>query len=233
MRRYFLPSLQILFLVLLPMEHSAWGENIVLKAKVTNLEGKPVSGAKIFLYNSLNIRKPADFITPVTDKGGVVQIELPAGKYWGVARLKMDGLYGPLMPGDKHSGEPQELDAASGKALETIFIVADIREMAQKKRTDATGVARLKGRIVDSQGGGVANAYVFASRGEKVDELPEFISAWTDDDGSYALYLPAEGKFYVGCSTRYPLPAKDIKVKEVIITDGKLDIAMDIELKVQ
>ena len=121
----------------------------LLKARVSDIEGRPMEGAKLFLYDSSNVRRPADFISSLSDRAGQIQIVLPPGKYWVVARFKSDGKYGPLMPGDKHSGEPLEVDmTASG--VEADFVVADIRELGQKKRASATDALRLKGRVIDS-----------------------------------------------------------------------------------
>ena len=121
-----------------------------------------MEGAKLFLYDSSNVRRPADFITSLSDRTGRVQIALPPGNYWIVARFKSDGKYGPLMPGDKHSGEPLEVDMKSGGS-EVDFVVADIRELGQKKRAGATDALRLKGRVVDANGVPVAKVFVFAA----------------------------------------------------------------------
>jgi uncharacterized GH25 family protein len=231
MNRFIRSLLNVALIVFVLSLNIAWGaDTFILRARVINLEGQPMPGAKIFLYGTPNTRKPADYITPITDDKGEVLIELPVGKYWGVARLKSDGKYGPLMPGDKHSGEPQELSASD---KDTTFVVADIREMAQKKRADTSGVVRLKGRVVDGQGMPVANAYVYACRTQEHVEVPEFLSAWTDETGNYTLFVPQEGKYYLGASTNYPPGTHQAKLKEIVISKGKLDIAMDVEITVK
>src|ERR1035437_7214690 len=75
-------------------------QSAVLKAMVRDIDGKPSEGVKIFLYESTNVRKPANFISALTDKNDRISIIGPAGKFWAVARLKKDALYGPLMSGD-------------------------------------------------------------------------------------------------------------------------------------
>ena len=142
-------------------------ETHLLKAKVSDIEGRPMEGAKLFLYDSPNVRRPADFISSLSDRTGQVQIALPPGKYWVVARFKSDGKYGPLMPGDKHSGEPLEVDMTAG-GVEADFVVADIRELGQKKRAGATDALRLKGRVVDSQGAPLRRRYCICQQVERV-----------------------------------------------------------------
>lgn len=207
-------------------------ETQLLKARVSDIEGRPMEGAKLFLYGSSNVRRPADFISVLSDHAGRLQIVLPPGKYWVVARFKSDGKYGPLMPGDKHSGEPLEVDVTAG-GVEVDFVVADIREVGQKKRAGATDALRLKGRVVDAQDTPVAQAFVFANRSKEFRELPEFISASTGADGAYEIFLPTGATYYVGVSRLLPLTYQEGTPKPLVIEPGKIDIAIDINLTVQ
>jgi hypothetical protein len=204
----------------------------LLKAKTTNIEGRPLEGAKLFLYDSKNVRRPADFITSLSDQAGRMQIALPPGKYWVVARYKVDGKYGPLLPGDKHSGEPLEVDLTTG-GQEVEFVVSDIRELGQKKRASATDALRLKGRVIDAQGLPVGRTFVYANIINEFAELPDYISAWTSEDGRYELFLPPADRYFVGASRQFPLNSRDGILKPVVLESGKIDIAMDINLTVQ
>lgn len=204
----------------------------VLKARVTDIEGRPVEGAKLYLYDSPVVRRPADFISPLSNGTGQVQVLLPPGKYWVVARFKADGKYGPLLPGDKHSGEPLEVDM-SEEAVEADFTVADIREIGQKKRAGATDAVRLKGRVLDPQGMPVASVLVFAGKSKEPGELPDYVSAWTENDGRFDVYVPSDATYFVGASRHFPLkcPSGCSTLSEVKC--GKIDIAIDINLAVQ
>jgi len=204
----------------------------LLRAKVSGIEGRPLEGAKLFLYDSKNVRRPADFITSLSDRAGHMEIALPPGKYWAVARYKVDGKYGPLLPGDKHSGEPLEVDLTTG-GLEVDFVVSDIRELGQKKRASATDALRLKGRVIDAQGLPVGRTFVYANIINEFTELPDYISAWTADDGRYELFLPPAGRYFVGASRQFPLISPVGIFKPVVLELGKIDIAMDINLTVQ
>ncbi|RII26164.1 MAG: carboxypeptidase regulatory-like domain-containing protein [Geobacter sp.] len=201
-----------------------------LKGTVLDSEGRPAEGAKLFIYGSSNVKRQADFISPMSGSDGRMLITLPAGRYWAVARLKKDGNYGPLMPGDKHSGEPVEIDMEAGRDTEASFVVADIREVGQKKRADTANSVRLWGRVVDAQGNPVANAYVFANREKDVDYVPDYLSPWTDETGNYSLSIPATGRYFVGSVRQFPLPSKITLTREVVPVPGKSDIALDLQL---
>jgi hypothetical protein len=204
-------------------------EAAVFKAKVADIQGQAVEGVKLFFYESSNVRKPADFISSQTDKAGSVLIDLPVGKYWVVARLKKDPLYGPLMPGDRHSGEPLEVEVAGDGGSVAEFTVADILEIGQKKRTDAD-LVRLRGRVLDNLGKPVANVYAFAHKSKNVEYVPDYISSWTGEDGTYSLFIPSSGKFFIGSAREFPLATKITVSTEVVADKRKRDVAMDIQL---
>lgn len=207
---------------------AATAESAVIRARIHDINGKPAEGVKIFLYESSNVRKPADFISEGSDNGGKTVVTLPKGKYWAVARLKKGALYGPLMPGDKHSGEPLEIDCSGDEQTDAEFVVADIREVGQKKRTASQETVRLSGRILDQDGNPVAHAYAFAHGSKEIEYIPAYLSTWTDESGNYALYLPSKGSFFVGSARQFPPPAKPSPLREFVTEPGKLDIATDL-----
>jgi len=207
---------------------AALSEAALIRARIHDITGKPVQGVKIFLYESSNVRKPADFISEGSDAAGKAVVTVPKGIYRAVARLKKGALYGPLMPGDKHSGEPVEIDCSEDGETETDFVVADIREIGQKKRTSNAETIRLSGRILDQEGNPVAQAYAFAHSGKEIEYVPEYLSTWTDQNGNYTLYLPATGSFFVGSARQFPPAPKPSELKEFRPEAGKLDIATDL-----
>jgi hypothetical protein len=202
----------------------------VIKSRIVDVAGNPVEGVKVFFYEGANVRKPADFISGSSDRNGQVLTTVPANKYQAVARLKKDALYGPLMPGDKHSGEPVEVDCSDNQDTEMTFTVADFREVVQKKRTGTGEVVRLWGRIVDRDGKPVPGAYVFAHSSREMASLPEYLSAWSDADGNYSLYLPIGGKLYAGAARQFPLTGKPASLQTIEPGKMILDIATDIPL---
>jgi len=199
-------------------------EKPILKGRVLDIEEQPVEGAEIFVYNSRDVRRPADFMSTKTDKSGRFSVVLPGGKYWTVARLRKgtEG-YGPLMPGDKHSGEPVEIDLTPNSETEKDFTVVDIREVTRLKKKIREDYLKIKGRILDKNGSPVKMGYAVANKNKVIAEMPDYFSAWTDDEGHYTLYLPS-GKYYIGYAKVFP-PGKDYFInREVVIDSDKTDL---------
>jgi hypothetical protein len=197
------------------------GETSLLKGKVTDFEGKPVENVMIFIYQSANTRKQPDFVSSKSDGEGRFSIALPPGRYWAVARVKKGEAAGPVVSGEKHSGEPAEIDMTGVGDLEKDFIVADIREVARMSAKTRQEVVRITGRILESSGSPVKMAYALANRSEIFSGMPDYISGWTDETGHYTLYLPP-GKYHVGSSTTYPPDKKShINYRNMTI-DGDL-----------
>jgi len=199
-----------------------------LKGRVVDSEGKPVEGGEIFIYNTPQTKRPADFISPQTDRDGVFRTEIPAGRYWAVARVRSGAGYGPLAIGKRHSGEPQEIDGSGGGEVVIDFTVADVREMARSQRKSDDDYLRIQGRILDMDGKPVPGAYAFA-RGKRTDTgVPDFISPLSDADGSYTLYLPP-GSFCLGGGVAYP-PEEGLAGIEMILESSQNAVARDIQI---
>ena len=212
------------FAFLLYCAGDTWAaETSLLKGKVTDIEGKPVKDAVIFVYDSANTRRSPNFISPKSDAEGRFNITLPPGKYWAVARVKKDEDIGPILLGGKHSGEPAEIEIVPDKNIEQDFVVADIREIARAGKKTGEEVVRIAGRILDSDGKPVRMAYALANRSDNLSEVPDYLSGWTDETGYYALYLP-RGKYYLGFSTTFPPDKKYRPVREMIIESEKSNV---------
>jgi hypothetical protein len=205
-------------------------ENSFFKGKVLDTEEKPVEGAEIYIYNSSDVKRPADFISSRTDKEGRFHVALPIGRYWAVARLRSGEKYGPLMPGDKHSGDPVEIELTSNKESEKDFIVADIREIVRSKQKIREDYFKIKGRIIDKNGFPAKMVYAIANNNKVITEIPDYVSTWTDEEGNYTLYLP-KGKYYMGYATEFPPGQKYTLIKEIVLESDKsdLDIITDSE----
>jgi hypothetical protein len=219
----------LLFLLLLPAVGlypvaASSGENATLTGLIRDVGGKPVEGAEVFIYSSAEVRRTADFISSPSDTEGRYTISLPAGTYWCVARWRKGGSrFGPLMPGDKHSGDPLEIDVTRS-ASRADFTVADLKEAAGliKKKTREDYV-KITGRILDRDGKPAQGVYAIASTTGSISEIPDYLSPWTDEAGTYALYLP-RGKYYLGFSDRFPPDSRAAFTREVLLQGDKDDL---------
>ncbi len=175
-----------------------------LQGKVIDADGTSVQGARVFAYDNPDIRRPGNYISAPTDQAGAYRLVLVPGRYWIVARMKSEDRYGPLKAGDRHSGEPFEIEIAEGQELSRDFTIFDLKEARKIQTRDReTTVVKVSGRIVDQKGVPVTKAYVIANRTGGRPEIPDYISAWADGQGRYALFVPA-GKYYMGAAFAFP-----------------------------
>ena len=197
----------------------AWGEErATFEGKVVDTKGVPVEGALVFIYTTPDVRRTANFISNRTAGDGRYRVVLPAGSYWAVARLKHGETYGPLMPGDKHSGDPVEVEFAPGKTVHQDFTVADLQEAIRTRTKDRERAFRVTGRIVDEGGTPVAGAYAIANKTARLIGIPDYLSAWADDGGRFTLYLP-RGKYYLGAASIFP-PGRDVPLQGTLTVEG-------------
>lgn len=189
-------------------------ENFVLRGQIVDTANRPVAGAEVYIFDSANVKRPADFISNRTGSDGFYRVAMPSGHYWSMAILRTSGAsFGPLAKEDKHSGEPLEIDSAAIELIKD-FTVMDLREAARANQKRSESVVKITGHIFDSDGLPVAMAYAFADPRQKSGTIPNYISAWTETDGSYILYLPA-GKIFIGANKDFPPPSDYLMTKEV------------------
>lgn len=223
----------LLFCTLILATGTLYGaeDRFTLQGVVTTLSGEPVKDAEIYLYSSANTRRPADFISPKSDNNGVYRLVLPRAVYWGVARIKKGERFGPLMPGDRHSGEPVKIDPDTEPSLTLSFTVADMQELAQRREKGRTELMEISGSVT-SAGKGVEGVYVYAKVGRIAVTIPEYISGWTDAAGRYRLKLPP-GKYLLGSDRLFPPTGINSSLQEIDISAGKLPVAINLQLPVE
>jgi hypothetical protein len=223
----FIFILSVMILILYPDTGKAQ-TTFIFKGRVLDNDGKPVEGGEVFVYETPQIRRPADFISPRSNKDGLYRTELPTGHYWVVARVRGDAGYGPLSIGKRHSGEAVEIEGADGSEVVLDFIVADVREMAKSQRKTTEDYCRVEGRILEQGGKPAQGVYAFA-RGEKSKaQLPDFISPVSDDEGRYIIYIPL-GRFCLGAAATFP-PEEGIPCKEMLLDSATIVTAKDLQL---
>ena len=204
-------------------------ENGILAGRVLDVSRHPVAGASVFVYSSPDTRRAADYISPATDGTGAFRITLPAGRYWTVARVRQGAeRYGPLLPGDKHSGAPLETDVRVGETVEEEYIVRDLRETSLLDAKLDTSFLRVEGMLLTGEGEPAANGYAFARREQVGGGIPDYVSTWTDAGGRYTLYLPA-GIYWLGAARTFPPDADTVPRLQVLI-DGPIK---DVHIRMQ
>lgn len=227
--RTMLPALLLTLLTAAATTAAAAGGNFTLQGKITSLTGEAVADAEVYLYASRNTRRPADFISPKSSDAGSYRMVLPAGDYWAIARVKKGERFGPLMPGDRHSGEPVKVVPEDETELTVNFTVADMQEYAQRREKGREELVEITGRLTGSDGKALAGSYAYARTGRLAATLPDYFSAWSDENGRYRLKLPP-GRYYLGSAREFPPPAGSPPLQEIDLSGGKLPVAIDLQI---
>lgn len=214
----------LFFLLWLPTPIMA-AENLVFRGQIVDTANKPVAGAEVYVFDSNNVKRPADFVSNRTGNDGYFRVEVVPGRYWAMAIMRTSGAsFGPLGKDDKHSGEPIEIDVA-GHEFIADFTVMDLREAARANQKRSETVVKISGHIRDEDGLPVEMAYALADQHRQFGDMPQYLSVWTGIDGRYVLFVP-QGKFFIGASKDFPPPSDYTLTKEV---DFKSDTA-DVDL---
>lgn len=216
-------SLLLVFLSLAWASSASGLDTVALTGRILDKSGAPVFGGEVYVFNSPRVKRPADFISTPTGPDGRFTLTLPVDTYWAVAVLRKSGKrFGPLEMGDKYSGEPVRLDLTDDGAPSLDFIVRDLRQAALQHDRKHADIVRVSGRIIDRNGKPVAFAYAAADRHDRPD-IPEHISAWTDEQGRYTLYLP-RGSFHVGAAREFPSAPGFFLARKYDVTEDTADL---------
>jgi hypothetical protein len=210
------------------MSGVAWSDNRQLQGTILDESGKPVSGAELFLYDSLKTRRPADYISAKTGVDGRFNLKLPAAVFWGVARVRHGEKFGPLLSGDLHSGDPQEIDL-SGEDQKVDFIVADIRDLSRAKEKRQSNMSRLTGTVQDQAGLPVAAATVNIWLEPFTERVPDIVSSWTENSGAFVVYLPP-GRYSAIASKEFPPPMNEGLMANLTVEEGQKTVALILQL---
>jgi len=217
------------FLVLLLVSCPVFGgENARIEGSISDASGRPVAGAQLFVYDSLNVRRPAEFSSKKTGDDGYYEVVVVPGTYWLVAVYRKNGgSFGPLQLEDKHSGQPVKIRIKAGISKKKNFTVLDLRDAARMHRKENKEMVKISGRVIDSKGKSVDMAYVIADTKKIMGPYPAYVSAWTDDDGVFELFVPA-GHYHLAAMRTYP-PAKGTQLTaEVNSPEAVRDLQLSI-----
>lgn len=192
----------LLALLLLPPVVTSAG-TLSLTGLILDSNGRPVGGAEVYVFNSADVKRPADFISEKTGPDGYFQLALPPGRYWTMAIHRQgEARVGPLGPSDRFSGEPLLFEGGDDKQVVNDFTVISLKEAALRNRKRNEELIKITGRILDPSGAPVAGAYAMADSSPG-GQLPLYLSTWSEADGFYTLYLP-KGKIFLGVSRAFP-----------------------------
>lgn len=206
----FQPALLLFFylfgaaVLVLPPATLLAAEPGVLQGRILDIDGGPVADGEVYIFDSPNVKRPADFISNRTGPDGSFRVQLPSGNYWGVAVLRRSGArFGPLAYGDKHSGDAAAFELGTGIRRHMDFVVVNLREAARRHKKKSADLVRVTGTIRDSAGRPAVMAYAMAHPMPQFGTLPAFISSWSEAGGSYTLYLEP-GRYYLGAALGFP-----------------------------
>ena len=177
-----------------------------------NLQGQvtmPLEGVRLYVYQpGMDLYGPAYAISSATIEDGAFDIELPDGDYVVVARKRAGGEdSGPVVAGDNRS-EFIQVTVKGGVIdlqVSAPIKIGDKRNFTGDVDESRTGLA---GKVMDSDGQPVINARVHVYDHVQMSERPKFVSEKTGPDGSYLIYLPAGGTYYLAARDKFGGPPK-------------------------
>lgn len=165
-------------------------------------QGKDLAGAYVYAYRNYgtNLLGPADFASDPSGKDGSYSIDLVEGAYYIVARKRASGdNTGPISTGDLYSVNAS--NPVTVKAGRTSFVDLDLVQMrdpmffqAQSRTESEQGI---RGVIVDKDNRPVPWVFSMAYTSSDMKRIPEFTSAMTDSTGTFELYLPKGGRYWL------------------------------------
>jgi hypothetical protein len=192
----------LLALLLLPTPFALAGP-LNLTGRILDSNGRPVGGAEVYVFDSANTKRPADYISEKSGSDGHYQLALPSGRYWTMAIQRQgEARVGPLGPTDRFSGEPLLFEGGDDKQVVNDFTIISLKEAALRNRKRNEELIKVTGRIFDPSGAPVAGAYAMADPSPK-GQLPLYLSTWSEADGLYTLFLP-KGRIFLGVSRVFP-----------------------------
>lgn len=200
----------------------------------------PLQDARLYVYKpGMDLYGPAFAMSVATDIDGRFDLELPDGEYTVVARKRVKGEEsGPVMAGDNRSDfiEVKIQGGVVQMQVSAPFKIGDQRNFTSDVDVSNTG---LTGHVYDSDGNPVEGARVHVYDHVQMSERPKFVSEKTGPDGTYQIYLPAGGTYYLAARDKFGGPPKlgdlygrydkgTIEPSAVVVKEGQLLADIDI-----
>ncbi len=168
------------------------------RGTVVDRQGRPAAGAWVYAYRSERggLRGPADFAARV-DSDGRYELDLPAGRFWLVARLRQPGAgdSGPPRRGDAWAPwRHNPLTVRPGQVASADFVLMPVvQPNILRQGSLLGGDTGFAGRLVDERGRPVAGAFALAYRGRDMHRMPDFTSPPAAGDGRFRLFVDRPG----------------------------------------
>lgn len=186
------------------------------KASKSTITGKifqTMPSFYVYIYKeNMDLKGPA-YAETISDKDGNFSIQLPAGKYFLVARMRKNGeVAGPLEVGDfKSEVIGPIIIEENGKVIKQdirVFQKTGENKDIAINTTNNQSKTGISGTIYDAEGKPVAGARVHVYDHVQMSERPKFVSSPTGPDGKYIIYLPKGGTYYLAARDKFGGPPK-------------------------
>ncbi len=181
-------------------------------ATVKGLALMPIPEAIVFAYREgMDLRGPAFASSQPAGEDGSFSLSLPPGKYFLVLRKRAAGeAVGPVETGDIRSEIIGPITLRAGQVIDQQIVAApkvgETKGIATLRKVPAkTGIG---GKILDSDGKPVQGARVHAYQHSQMSERPKYVSEASGADGTYSLFFPEGGTYYLAARSRFGGPPK-------------------------
>jgi len=197
----------------------------------------PLVDAYLYAYKEgMDLRGPATATSQASGAEGDFSLTLAPGKYIFVLRRRAEGAsVGPVATGDFRSEIIGPITIRGGEEITKDFIaplkLGETKSLAAlSKMPTKTGIA---GKVFDSDGKPVQGARIQAYQHAQMSERPKYVSEGSGVDGSYSLFFPEGGTYYIAARNKFGGPPKlgelygryddgTIEPSAVYVKDGEL-----------
>jgi len=195
-------------------------------------DGRPLAGASVYAYRSSarNFLGPADFASEPSLGDGTYFIDLVSGSYYVLARKRQSGgNSGPLTTGDLHSLNPLSPVAVPVTGVVKLDLELKILEdpMLLRFSAERSTEQGVRGVIVDGEGRPVPWVFAMAYDSSDMKRMPDHTSTMTGTDGSFVIYLPAGGRYWL--SARKNIREKPLPGEPFGLYEGSADHSVDVD----
>jgi len=171
----------------------------------------PVEGVFVYVYRQgADPHGPAYVILPApTQPDGEFSLELPPGEYTVVARRRSNQENsGPLSGGDLRSDPVTVRVGEGGSASLTLLMNRKDDAEMRAFRPPAEWSTAIAGTVRDADGRPVEGARVHVYTYVQMSERPKYVSERTGPDGTYIVFLPKGGTYYLAARNRFGGPPR-------------------------